>query len=131
MAMSRSHLAKKLFEIEELLRSLGKDLPAEMSDRSDGASAPRRHAKRVTSAERPPPLTYDAESSPLIAAVGRTPLTGAESSPLLAAAASSLLITANEDASLADTVERTSLNATERAPANRPAPGRCCVYSHR
>ena len=77
-----------------------------MSDRPDGASAPRRHARRVTSAERLPRLTYNAESSPLIAAVERTPLTGADSSPLLAAADSSLLIATGENASLAAAVER-------------------------
>ncbi|CAL8325181.1 unnamed protein product [Merluccius merluccius] len=80
-----------------------------MSDQPDGASAPRRHARRVTSTERLPPLTYDAESSPLLAA-------------------SSLLIAADENASLAAAFERTSLNATKRAPLT--APGRCCVYSH-
>ena len=71
MAMSRSYLAKKIHEIEVILQRLGEDLPAEMSDRPDGASAPRRHARRVsaevehadcrrvTSAERLPPLTTD------------------------------------------------------------------------
>ena len=48
MAMSRSYLEKKLHEIEVLLRRLHEDLPAEMSDRPDGASAPRRHARRVS-----------------------------------------------------------------------------------
>ncbi|CAL8306998.1 unnamed protein product [Merluccius merluccius] len=105
MAMSRSYLAKKLFEIEEL-QSLGEDLPAEMSNRPDSASAPRHHARRVTSAERLPPLT------------------GAESSPLLAAATAdrSLLIAAIKNASLAAAVERKSLNATERAPPTTSPP---------
>ena len=67
MAMSRSYLAKKIHEIDVLLQRLGEDLPAEVSDRPDGASAPRRHARRmsaevehadrwrVTSPERLPP----------------------------------------------------------------------------
>ena len=48
MAMSRSYLAKKIHEIEVILQRLGEDLPAEMSDRPDGASAPRRHARRMS-----------------------------------------------------------------------------------
>ena len=70
MVMSRSYLVKKIHEIEVILQRLGEDIPAEMSDRPDGASAPRRHARRmsaevehadrqrVTSEERLPPLTY-------------------------------------------------------------------------
>ena len=109
--MSRSYLAKKIHEIDVLQR-LGKDLPAEMSDRPNSASAPRRHARRVsaevehadrrrvTSAERLPPLTYTAEErAPLTAAARRTPLTGAESLPLLTAA-----------------VERTSRTDAESSP---------------
>ena len=48
MVISRSYLAKKLHDIEVLLQRLGEDLPAEMSDRPDGASAPCRHARRVS-----------------------------------------------------------------------------------
>ena len=88
MAMSRSYLAKKIHEIEVILQRLSEDLPAEISDRPDGASAPHLHARQVsaeveradrrqvTSAE-----SYAAEErASLTAAIGRAPLTRAESS---------------------------------------------------
>ena len=100
MAMSRSYLEKKIHEIEVILQRLAEDLPAETSDRPDGASAPRRHARRVsaevehadrrrvTSAERLPSLTSAVErTSRTVAertpptAPGRTPPTAAGRTP--------------------------------------------------